>query len=1027
MIYFVRRPGSNFSLSPIKDLVDLNHRLSSGDILPSDEYWDYVSKKYQLVENLIPLLVEPNSNVQYGHEYSELINEDISLPMTFGRYRVLSKTGESEWGRVFICEDDYKLKFKVTEFSDNFSTDSVYCESLLDDVLELMKLTQFSQRHFTYYGAGIEGKSLYLVEQLQEGQPIIDMLDNFCKLPWDEISNIFLSIADALNNLHVGNHVHGMLGFKSVFVRRVASVWDVKLADYCLVPKSETSAQVFLNQLNTAQRCFVAPELMSKASVSCSSDIFAFGQLLYAVLTGDVEFKNRIKIVNVRGDVPARIDEFISKCVDPSRGSRIQDAKALIAELEGLMRPSNFAATETTKQYFGDSSGSVLSTQSNTFTSVSYSPDGLLIAGAIVDGGVIVWEAKTGNERIQIDAHKDWIHCICFSPDSSLLATASEDGSVRLWEISSGKPIIELNGDEETFFSVCFSPSGQLVAAGSSESVVKIWSVQSGYLTHQLLGHRDAVLTLDFSADGKFLASGSEDDEVIVWDLESEKIRYLFDCNQKSVWSINFSLNSEFLIAADGIGDLVCWHVESGEMTFRVNYSADESILAARFSPDGNYIAIAGDSERIYLLDSNDGSLIFELAGHSDSVWSIGFSPDSSMLVSGGRDKTVKVWELVQLLGSSAEQAPGTFQSSHLNDEMNRNSVSSNDEVPLEDATHLILDVPPVIENDSISDSLKTATSLIKYKSEVIEIGSAVHSVVGFSKLGIIAVGSGDNKIRIYNVKQPSKPLLILSNHGQMVSLAISPCGGFLASATGENFFRIWNIRKPTENVSNRIHREFGGNMFNLIFGHSVSTIAYSPKGQLATSGSFGLVHLWTLDSGLKRELSRKPISAYLPVHSLCFSKDGTILFAGGEDVCILDVTTGLTLGRFGNHEGAVRAIIESPDQKTIVTSAGDGLIKFWDAPSDRNRGTLKLKGKVIGCANGPVSAMTFSASGNIFVSGGFDNKVKVWSPTKGIVTVILEGHTGPVNSVTTVDDDRCIISGSDDGTVRIWSRIFIV
>lgn len=1024
MIFFVRRPGTNFSLSPIKDLVDLNHRLSSGDILPSDEYWDYASMKYQLVENLIPLLVVPNSNVQYGHLHSELIKKDISLPMSFGKYRVLSKTGESEWGRVFICEDDYKLKFKVTEFSDNFSTDSVYCDSLLDEVQELIKLTQFSHRYVTYYGAGIEGKSLYLVEQLQEGQPIIDMLDEFCKLPWDEISNIFLTIADALNNLHVGNHVHGMLGFKSVFVRRVASVWDVKLADYSLVPKSENSAQMFINQLDTVQRCFVAPELMSKALVSCSSDIFAFGQLLYAVLAGDVKFKNRIKIANVRGDVPARIDEFISKCVDPSRSSRIQDAKALIAELKGLMKPLNFATTETTKQYFGESSGSVLSTQSNTFTSVSYSPDGLLIAGAIVDGGVIVWDAKTGNERLHIDAHKDWIHCICFSPDSSLLATASEDGSVRLWEISSGKSIIQLNGDEERFFSVCFSPSGQLVAAGSSESVVKIWGVQSGNLSHQLLGHRDAVLTLDFSADGKFLASGSEDDEVIVWDLESEKIKYLYNCNQKSVWSINFSLNSECLIAADGKGDLVCWHVESGETTFRVNYSADESILAARFSPDGNYIAIAGDSKKIYLLNSNDGSLIFELVGHRDSIWSIGFSPDSSMLVSGGRDKTVRVWELLYPLGSTAQQISDTDESSHKKTETNHSEEGYIDEVSVVNAFHSKVVVPPVIKNHSNSFSLNTHSSLIKYNSEVIQIGCAVHSVVGIAEHGVFAVGSSDNNIRIYNVESPSEPILQLSNHGQIVNLAISPCGGCLACATGENFFRIWNIRKPTEIITNRIHREFGSNAFNLIFGHSVSIIAYSSKGQLATSGPFGLVHLWNIENGIKKELRRKPISAYLPVHTLCFSKDGKFLYAGGEDVCILDVKIGLILGRFGDHEGSVRAIIESPDGKTIVTCGGDGLIKYWNAPSDRSQGTLKPQGMVSGCTDGPVSSIAFSASGNILVSGGFDNQVKVWSPTNGGIAALLEGHTKPVNSVTTVNDDRCIISGSDDGTVRIWTRI---
>jgi WD40 repeat protein len=42
----------------------------------------------------------------------------------------------------------------------------------------------------------------------------------------------------------------------------------------------------------------------------------------------------------------------------------------------------------------------------------------------------------------------------------------------------------------------------------------------------------------------------------------------------------------------------------------------------------------------------SDGSLVRTLTGHTDSVWSVSFSPDGRLLASGSRDNTIKLWQV---------------------------------------------------------------------------------------------------------------------------------------------------------------------------------------------------------------------------------------------------------------------------------------------------------------------------------------------------------------------------------------------
>jgi transcription initiation factor TFIID subunit 5 len=70
-------------------------------------------------------------------------------------------------------------------------------------------------------------------------------------------------------------------------------------------------------------------------------------------------------------------------------------------------------------------------------------------------------------------------------------------------------------------------------------------------------------------------------------------------------------------------------------------------IFSLAFSPDGKYLASAGEDRRIRLWDLATSSLLKELRGHTETVYSLVWSGDSSILSSGGLDGTVRMWNVL--------------------------------------------------------------------------------------------------------------------------------------------------------------------------------------------------------------------------------------------------------------------------------------------------------------------------------------------------------------------------------------------
>jgi len=236
--------------------------------------------------------------------------------------------------------------------------------------------------------------------------------------------------------------------------------------------------------------------------------------------------------------------------------------------------------------------------------------------------------------------HSEDVFSVTFSPDGRLLASGSGDNTVKLWDVATGALVRTLTGH-----SVAFSPDGGLLASGSLDNTVKLWDVATGALARTLAGHINSVASVAFSPDGRRLASGSVDNTVKLWDVATgEELRVLAG-HTLIVDSVAFSPDGR-LVASGSFGTtILLWDVATGALVRSLaGHTSWISVTSVAFSPDGRLLASGSGDETVKLWDVATGREVRTLSGHSDCVWSVAFSPDGRLLASASSDCTVRLW-----------------------------------------------------------------------------------------------------------------------------------------------------------------------------------------------------------------------------------------------------------------------------------------------------------------------------------------------------------------------------------------------
>lgn len=267
----------------------------------------------------------------------------------------------------------------------------------------------------------------------------------------------------------------------------------------------------------------------------------------------------------------------------------------------------------------------------------------------------------------------DRMTCIDFSDDNTLVAAGFEDSYIRVWSLD-GKNIQpthegldhlsppanskRLYGHSGPVYAVSFAPSatrskGEVAPTNprwllscSADKTIRLWSLDLWECTVVYKGHAQAVWDVKWGPFGYYFVSGSHDKTARLWVTDRIRQQRIFAGHDQDVDCVCFHPNSAYVFTASSDRTVRMWTVTTGTAV-RMFTGHTGNITALSCSPSGKLLASADDHGVIMLWDLASGRLIKRMRGHSKlPIWSLDWSVESTVLVSGAADCTVRVWDI---------------------------------------------------------------------------------------------------------------------------------------------------------------------------------------------------------------------------------------------------------------------------------------------------------------------------------------------------------------------------------------------
>jgi WD40 repeat protein/predicted Ser/Thr protein kinase len=971
-----------------------------------------------------------------------------TVPVSFGRYRVLRRLGEGGMGTVYEAEqDDPRRTVALKVMRQGFDSPD-HRKRFSQEALILGRLHHVGIAQVYEAGTTEDGR-LYFAMEFIDGLQLHELVRRHTP---DTNARLELAarVCDAVQYAHEQGVIHRDLKPANILVDPGG---QPKVLDFGVAHATDTGIVVSTAHTRTGQLLgtlgYMSPEQVAgdPRAIDARSDVYALGVILYELLAGRLPYQldhlpipemvrviqevepSRLGSVNrqFRGD----IETIVAKTLEKDRARRYPSAGELGEDLRRYLagepiRARPASALYKVRKFVSRNRGlvagaalvfaallaatviSLLSARNaweNARLARTQAYQARLAAAVAALTGHDVADAARQLEHAPEELRGwEWYHVhsrlddrsgqILAAPGASFILIR-RPGGIEVGQLvpHAGSRVTDLDGrplrtlpwySEEAL-------EGGVLETGSGLRVLQ-WIDQVPRLLGEaatphlrLVIARSACLSPDGSRLATIRVLEDKREDIDLYEVASGKRTALLAAHKAKIWAITFSQDSTRLASADDAGLVCVWDATTGARIASCPHP--RKVLSLAFRPDGARLVTTSADGIVRQWDPATSRQVEPAFDHhSGEVLAAAYSPDGEWVASGGTDRTIRLWRATgQREIAVLHGHTGAVSELAFTPDGRRLASVSQERGPWR-ADHSV----GTWEVD-FGSSLPVLRGHTKY----------VYPVACSPDGRWIASGDWDNVLRLWDART-GEVCAEIDNGDIVKTLAYSPDGSWLVSARQE-WLQVWDA------ATGRRLKEIKAPAPNIL------AVAFHPDGAtLAALDGSGGGTIFNATTGV--EVARLRLGASHDTRALAYSPDGRWL-AGtstdGKTVCLFDARTYELSAQLSGHEGVVCSVAFSADSGRLASCGADQIVRVWQIGS---RACQTLIGHT-----DEVFAVTFHPDGHRLASAGRDGAIWLWDLASGQEVARLPGHSSYVWSLAFSPDGKTLVSGSGDTTVRLW------